>query len=310
LKISIVVRYVEFEKVVETVKSLCIAAAYELPDDVLSALTKAAGKESNPRAAKTLNQLIENARIAAKERIPLCQDTGLAVVFVEQGEEVAVRPPRNTRSRSKLCEGSGGGPVRRSVWRMTEAINAGVADGYEKGYLRKSVVGDPLNKRKNTGSNTPAVIHYALVPGDKLKITIMAKGGGCENKSRFKMFNPTAQVSEIIDWVVDVAREAGADACPPFIVGVGIGGDFEVSCFLSKRALLRNLNDKNPDKFYAKLEKDLLTRINALGLGPQGLGGDTTALAVLVEVAPCHIASLPVAVNIECHSHRHKTAII
>jgi fumarate hydratase subunit alpha len=300
------VRHVEFEKVVETVKSLCIAAAYELPDDVLSALTKAAGKESNPRAAKTLNQLIENARIAAKERIPLCQDTGLAVVFVEQGENVTVRPPRNTRSRSKASEGFGGG--QQAV--IVEAINAGVAAGYEKGYLRKSIVGDPLNKRRNTGSNTPAVIHYTLVAGDKLKITIMAKGGGCENKSRFRMFNPTAGVSEIIDWVVDVAREAGADACPPFIVGVGIGGDFEASCFLSKRALLRKLNEKNPDKFYAKFEKDLFAGINALGLGPQGLGGDTTALSVLVETAPCHIASLPVAVNIECHSHRHKTAII
>ena len=299
-------RHVEFEKVVETVRSLCIAAAYELPDDVLSALTKAAGKESNPRAAKTLNQLIENARIAAEERIPLCQDTGLAVVFVEQGENVTVRPPRNTRSRSKASEGFGGG--QQAV--IVEAINAGVAAGYEKGYLRKSIVGDPLNKRRNTGSNTPAVIHYTLVAGDKLKITIMAKGGGCENKSRFRMFNPTAGVSEIIDWVVDVAREAGADACPPFIVGVGIGGDFEASCFLSKKALLRNLNEKNPDKFYAKFEKDLLAGITALGLGPQGLGGDTTALSVLVETAPCHIASLPVAVNIECHSHRHKTAII
>jgi fumarate hydratase subunit alpha len=285
------VRYVEFEKIVETVESLCIAAAYELPDDVLTALKKAAKKESNPAAAKILNQLVENARIAAQEKIPLCQDTGLAVVFVEQGADVAVKAPHRSKT-------------------LVDAINAGVASGYEKGYLRKSVVGDPLNERRNTGSNTPAIIHWTVVPGGKLKLTIMLKGGGCENKSRFRMFNPTAEKSEIIDWVVDVVKEAGADACPPFVVGVGIGGDFELSCLLSKRALLRSLNKNNTDKFYAGLERDLLFRINSLGLGPQGLGGDTTALAVLVEAAPCHIASLPVAVNIECHSHRHKTAII
>jgi fumarate hydratase subunit alpha len=287
----IAVRYVKFEKVVETVESLCIAAAYELPDDVLAVLKKAARKESNPTAAKILNQLVENARIAAREKIPLCQDTGLAVVFVEQGADVTIKTP----SRNKT---------------LVDAINAGVASGYQKGYLRKSVVGDPLNNRKNTGSNTPAVIHWTVVPGDKIKITVMLKGAGCENKSRFRMFNPTAGKEEIIDWIVDVVREAGADACPPFVVGVGIGGDFEVSCLLSKKALLRNLNNKNADRFYARLEKDLLLRINSLGLGPQGLGGDITALAVLVEAAPCHIASLPVAVNIECHSHRHKTAII
>jgi fumarate hydratase subunit alpha len=285
------VRCVEFEKVVETVESLCIAAAYELPDDVLTALKKAAKKESNPSAARILNQLVENARIAAAEKIPLCQDTGLAVVFVEQGTEVAVKAPHHNKT-------------------VADAVNAGVASGYEKGYLRKSVVGDPLNNRKNTGSNTPAIIHCMVVPGDKLELTVMLKGAGCENKSRFRMFNPTAHKGEIIDWVVDVVREAGADACPPFVVGVGIGGDFEVSCLLSKRALLRNLGDRNADKFYAELEGDLLSRINSLGLGPQGLGGDTTALAILVEAAPCHIASLPVAVNIECHSHRHKTAII
>ena len=169
---------------------------------------------------------------------------------------------------------------------------------------------EPLNKRLNTGSNTPAIVHYEIVPGDRLKLAVMAKGGGCENKSQFKMFRPTADRKEIIDWVVSVVKQAGADACPPLIVGVGIGGDFELSCLLSKKALLRNLNDKNSDKFYAKLEDDLLLAINATGLGPQGLGGDTTAIACMIETAPCHIASLPVAVNIECHSHRHKSAII
>jgi len=284
------VRYIEFEKVAETVESLCISACYELGNDVLAAFEEAVQKESNLAAVKILEKLIENARQAAAESIPLCQDTGLAVVFVEQGSGVAVMADAGKT--------------------LFDAINAGVAAGYEKGHLRKSVVADPLNKRENTGSNTPAIIHHTIVPGDKLKIAVMTKGGGCENKSAFRMFNPTAQRSEIIDWVVDVVRQAGADACPPFVVGVGIGGDFELSCLLSKKALLRDLGRKNNDGFYAKLEADLLWRINALGLGPQGLGGDTTALACLVETAACHIASLPVAVNIECHSHRHKSAVI
>jgi fumarate hydratase subunit alpha len=287
------VRYVEFEKIAETVESLCVAAAYELPDDVLAALEKAAQHESNPRAVKILNQLIENARIARTEKLPLCQDTGLAVVFVEQGADVVVKPAAGERQAT-----------------LFDAINAGVRAGYEKGYLRKSVVADPLNGRKNTDSNAPAIIHHTIVPGEKLKLMFMAKGGGCENKSQFRMFKPTVETEEVIDWIVDVVAGAGADACPPFVVGVGIGGDFELSCLLSKKALLRDLGLSNHDDFCAKLEVDLFAKINALGLGPQGLGGDTTALACLVEPAPCHIASLPVAVNIECHSHRHKTAII
>lgn len=286
-------RYIEFDKIVETVESLCISAGYELPEDVLAALDEAARKESNPKAVKILNQLIENARIAAAEGIPLCQDTGLAVVFIEQGSEVVVRPPAD-----------------RTGTTLIDAVNEAVASGYQKGLLRKSVVAEPLNERKNTGSNTPAIVHLQIVPGDKLKLTLMTKGGGCENKSQFRMFRPTAQKEEIIDWIAEVVGLAGADACPPFVVGVGIGGDFELSCLLSKKALCRNLNQRNSDKFYAELEKDLLTKINTLGVGPQGLGGDTTALAVLIETAPCHIASLPVAVNIECHSHRHKTATI
>jgi len=287
------VRYIEFEKIAGIVESLCVSAAYELPDDVLAALKEAQRKETNSGAAKILNQLIENARIAKEDKIPLCQDTGLAVVFVQQGAGVAVKPAAGDSDTT-----------------LFDAINAGVAAGCEKGYLRKSVVADPLNERRNTGSNTPAIIHHSIVPGDRLKLTVMTKGGGCENKSRFRMFKPTAERKEIIDWVVDVVRQAGADACPPFVVGVGIGGDFELSCLLSKKALCRNLHEKNEDGFYAELEVDLLSAINALGLGPQGLGGDTTALACLVETAPCHIASLPVAVNIECHSHRHKSAII
>ena len=284
-------RYIEFEKIADTVESLCIAAGYELPNDVLTALKEATQKESNPVAVRIIKKLIENARIAKAELIPLCQDTGLAVVFLEQGAQVAVKPTAHDAT-------------------LFDAINAGVKAGYENGYLRKSVVAEPLKERSNTRSNTPAIIHHTIVPGDKLQINFMAKGGGCENKSRFKMFKPTADREQIIDWVVDVVGTAGADACPPLIIGVGIGGNFELSCLLSKKALLRNLRQRNNDEFYAKLEEDLLSAINALGLGPQGLGGDTTALSVLIETAPCHIASLPVAVNIECHSHRHKSAVI
>lgn len=286
-------RYIEFEKIAKEVESLCIAACYELPDDVLAAIEAAAQRESNPSAARILQQLIENANLAGDERIPLCQDTGLAVVFAEQGAETAVKPPADQKQAT-----------------LIDAINVGVACGYEKGFLRKSVVGDPLNTRKNTGSNTPAIIHHEIVGGDKLKLTFMAKGGGCENKSQFRMFKPTAEKEDVIAWVVDVVRTAGADACPPFVVGVGIGGDFELSCLLSKKAMLRNLGEANSDEFYAGVEADLLSQINALGLGPQGLGGDTTALGVMIETAPCHIASLPVAVNIECHSHRHKSVIL
>jgi fumarate hydratase subunit alpha len=287
------VRHIDSQKITDTVESLCTQAAYELPPDVLAALEKAAQNESNPNARQILNQLIENARIAKAESIPLCQDTGLVVVFVEQGSELAVTPPAD-----------------RPQATLFDAINTGVEAAFTEGYLRKSVVADPLNQRKNTGSNTPAIIHHSIVPGDKLKISVMTKGGGCENKSRFTMFEPTAEKDRIIDWVLDVVTQAGADACPPFVIGIGIGGNFELSCLLSKKALLRNIDSANSDKFYDQLEKDLLARINALGLGPQGLGGDTTALACLIETAPCHIASLPVAVNIECHSHRHKSATL
>lgn len=281
-------RTITFEQVRQTVESLCIAACHELPDDVLQAIERAAEKESHPGAAKILCRLIENARIAGQDMIPLCQDTGLAVVFVEQGADVVV---------------AGAGTI-------VDAINEGVAAGYEKGYLRKSIVADPLHRRVNTGTNTPAVIHLSVIPGDRLRLTVMAKGGGCENKSQFRMFRPTADKEQIIDWIVETVRQAGADACPPFIVGVGLGGNFELSCLLSKKALLRRLTEPSGDPLYAEMERQLLERINALGLGPQGLGGDTTALAVLIETAPCHIASLPVAVNIECHSHRHKTAVL
>ena len=286
-------RSIEFEQVSKTVESLCIAACYELPDDVLQAIERAAEAESHPGAARILTQLVENAQIAARDRIPLCQDTGLAVVFAEQGAQVVIASSSHSEAAT-----------------LFDAINDGVRAGYEKGYLRQSIVADPLGARKNTGTNTPGVIHHTVVPGDTLTITMMAKGGGCENKSQFRMFRPTAEADEVADWIVQVVKEAGADACPPFVVGVGIGGSFELSCLLSKQALRRKLSEPHTAESYARLERDLLARINALGIGPQGLGGDTTALAVQIETAPCHIASLPVAVNIECHSHRHKTAIL
>jgi len=281
------VREIEFEKIVEAVESLCISAAYELPEDVAGALERAAATESSASAVGIIREIIENAKIASTERIPLCQDTGLSVVFVEQGADVVI---------------SGG--------TISEAINKGVAAGYEKGYLRKSVVAEPMKSRVNTGTNTPAIIHYSVVGGDELKITLMAKGGGCENKSAFRMFKPTAEKEEIVDWIVGVVASAGADACPPFVVGVGIGGDFELSCLLSKKALLRKIGSSNSDKFYADLEAELLSRINSLGIGPGGFGGDTTALGCMVETAASHIASLAVAVNMECHSHRHKSVTL
>jgi fumarate hydratase subunit alpha len=279
-----------FNEIAAAVEELCIQCAHRLPDDVMEALLRAEAAEGNPRARKTLGLLIENARIAAAETIPMCQDTGLAIVFAEQGSEFAMeQDARGT---------------------IIDAINAGVAAGYEKGYLRKSLVAEPLNRRQNTGTNTPAIVHYSIVPGDRLKITLMAKGGGSENRSQFRMFKPTASAKEIGDWVVEVVKTAGADACPPFVVGIGLGGDFEVSCLLAKKALLRRLGSHHPDPFYAAMEKEILERVNKLNIGPQGMGGDTTALGLAIETAGCHIASLPAAVNIECHAHRHKSVIL
>lgn len=282
-------RTIPFEKIVSEVEKLCIEAGSQLPQDVLAALKQAEKKESNSSAKKILSQLIENAKIAGAQQIPICQDTGLAILFVQLGSQAKLEPDNKT---------------------IIEAISQGVASGYEKGYLRKSVVAQPLNNRKNTGTNTPAIIYTEIVPGTKIKITLMAKGGGCENKSQFKMFLPTDGVETISDWIVQTVAYAGADACPPFVIGVGLGGDFEQCCLLSKRALIRNVDSHNADSFYAQMENRLLQNINSLGLGPAGLGGDTTALAVLIETAPCHIASLPVAVNIECHAHRHASVEI
>ncbi len=277
-------RQIEFEQIANTVKQLCIEAAYNLPDDVLDALKQSYETEQDARAKNILGKLIENARIAQTEQYPLCQDTGLTVIFVEQGCDVILSP-----------KGSN----------LFDAINRGVEMGYEEGYLRKSVVYDPIYQRTNTKTNTPAIIHHEFVAGDKLKISVMLKGGGCENRSQFRMLKPADGEEGVKNFIIETVKTAGADACPPFIVGVGIGGNFEKSCLLAKKALLRKLDSCHNDSYYSKLERYLLSRINNLGIGPMGMGGGTTALAVLIETAPCHIASLPVAVNIECHSHRH-----
>ena len=283
-------RHIEFEQIVDTVGQLCIKAAHNLPVDVIEALQRARASEDHPGARKILEQLLENAEIASQEVYPLCQDTGLTVVFVDQGKDVQVTAPADKASAG-----------------LDEAINAGVSKGYGQGYLRKSIVADPLQDRLNTGDNTPAVIHHRWVDGQKLTLAVMLKGAGCENRSQFRALKPAEGPVGVEDFVVQAVVAAGADACPPFVVGVGIGGDFEKCCQLSKHVLLRALDRDHSDPYYRDMERRLLDRINRLGIGPQGLGGRTTALAVMIETHPCHIASLPVAVNIECHSHRHAT---
>ena len=275
-------RTIAFETIAEAVAQAAIDAARVLPDDVLAALRRARAEETSPVAREILDSLIENARIARDERMPLCQDTGLAVFFVRLGAEARV---------------SGG--------LLTDALNEGVRRGYQRGFLRKSVLGDPL-RRVNTGDNTPAVIHFEPVPGDELTIDFLAKGGGAENMSRAAGLTPAQGRRGVIDFAVETVRAAGASPCPPVVVGVGIGGTLEKAAILAKRALLRPLGEPNADPDLKGLEQDLLREINALGIGPQGFGGDTTALGVHVEAFPCHIASLPVAVNIECHSHRSR----
>jgi len=273
-------RTVEFETIAEAVADAAVDAAFNLPPDVLAGIERARGRETSATAREILDALIENARIARENRMPLCQDCGLAVFFVRLGSEVGIE---------------GGG--------LADAINEGVRRGYERGYLRKSTVRDPL-RRVNTGDNTPAVIHCEPVGGDELTIGFMAKGGGCENMSLVKMLTPAHGRNGVIDLVTETVRQAGGNPCPPIIVGVGIGGTFELAAQIAKKSLLRRLDQHSPDPELAALEEEMLARINALGIGPQGLGGDTTALAVHVETAPCHIASLPVGINIECHSHR------
>jgi len=282
----VIMREIHVDKIVATVKKLCMEANYYLGDDVVQALQQALKTEESPLGRSILAQLIENQQIARSEQIPICQDTGFAVLFVNLGQEVRI---------------TGGN--------LIDAINEGVRQGYIEGYLRKSIVRDPLN-RVNTGDNTPAVVHLEMSPGDRLSITIAPKGGGSENMSEVRVLKPADGLEGVKQFVIDLVRRSGGNPCPPIIVGVGIGGTFEKCAELAKRALLRELGSQHPDPFYANLEKELLSEINKLGIGPQGLGGSTTALAVFIEPYPCHIASLPVAVNIQCHAARHKSAVI
>jgi len=277
---------IKVEDVIKSVKTLCMDANYNLGEDILNALNEAEKKEESPLGKEIIKELKENAKIAREEKLPICQDTGVAVFFIDIGDEVIIK----------------GGNI-------VEAINEGVRQGYREGYLRKSILSDPL-KRINTNDNTPAVIHFNVVPGDKLKIIIAPKGGGSENMSGIKMLAPSEGVEGIKKFVIDRVREAGSNPCPPIIVGIGIGGTFEKAAIISKKALLRPLGSSNPDPFYADLEKELLGKINNLGIGPQGLGGRITALGVHIETYPCHIASLPVAINIQCHASRHKEIIL
>jgi fumarate hydratase subunit alpha len=278
-------KVVKLSQVRDKIKDLVQEANFELQEDVFKVITEMAKKEESPAGKEVFNQMIENARIAREEKLGLCQDTGLAVFAVEIGEDV------------KLDKDEELGSLR-------EAITEGTRLGYAEGYLRKSVVEDPV-RRKNTGTNTPAYIHWELTPGDIFKVTFVAKGGGAENMSAIRMFAPAAGLEGIEDFVVETADKGGSNPCPPIIVGVGVGGNFEYAAWLAKKALMRQpLGSHNADPFYADMEKRLLERINKLGIGPQGMGGRITALAVHVESYPCHIASMPAAVNIQCHSHR------
>ncbi|MGB9005302.1 MAG: fumarate hydratase [Candidatus Aminicenantales bacterium] len=276
---------IKLSKVRDNIKDMVQTANFELQDDVLQVIKDMAKKEESPAGKEVFNQMLENAQIARQEKLGLCQDTGLAVYAVELGEDV--RFDRDDGLAS-----------------LQEAIFEGTRRGYGEGYLRKSVVEDPI-RRKNTGDNTPAYIHWELVPGEAFKVTFIAKGGGAENMSAVRMFAPAAGQEGIEDFVVETADKGSSNPCPPIIVGVGVGGNFEFAAWLAKKALLRRpLGSHNPDPFYADMEKRLLERINKLGIGPQGMGGRITALAVQVESFPCHIASMPAAVNIQCHSHR------
>lgn len=279
-------REIEAAKITDTVKRLCIQANVILPEDVKNCIIKRKSEENWAPAKEILDRIEENFELAAAENVPICQDTGVACVFLEIGQEVHIA----------------GGDI-------TQAVNEGVRQGYAEGYLRKSVVRDPLD-RVNTGDNTPAMIYYDIVPGDKIKITVAPKGFGSENMSQIKMLRPSDGIEGVKAFVLKAVEEAGPNPCPPIIVGVGIGGTFDKAALLAKKALLRETGTPSADPLYAKLEEELLEKINALGIGPQGFGGKTTALAVAVEHYPTHIAGLPVAVNINCHVARHKTEVI
>jgi len=279
-------RIVKSDDITGLVRQMCMDANYNLSCDMRNAIDKAAEKEEAPVGKEILEKIKENYIIAEKKQMPICQDTGMAVFFVDIGNEVYV-------------EGD----------TITESINKGVRLGYTEGYLRKSIVKDPLF-RENTGDNTPAVVHYSFSKGDKIKITIVPKGFGSENMSAIKMFAPSGGVEAIKKFVVETVDKAGSNPCPPIVVGVGIGGDFESCAIMAKKALARDVESSHENKYYSDLEKELLSLINKTGIGPQGFGGKATALGVNIETAPTHIAGLPCAVNISCHASRHLTKIL
>lgn len=272
--------------VTEAVKTLCIEANRNLPEDVFTALQNGKTQEVSPVGQAILEDICHNAELAKKEQMPICQDTGTAVVFVKLGQNVKIE----------------GGL-------LTDAIHEGVRQGYQEGYLRKSIVENPLY-RKNTGDNTPAVIHYDIVEGDTLELTVCPKGGGSENMSRIYMLKPSQGIEGVKEAVLETVQLAGPNACLPMIVGIGLGGNFELSALLAKKALTREIGSRNKDERLYQLEKDLLTLVNQTGNGPQGLGGKVSALAVHIEDYPCHIASLPVAINIGCHVNRHQSILL
>ena len=279
-------REIHASAISDAVKKLCMEANYSIEPDMLRAFDRAIGTERSPAGKHVLQILRDNAELAHTRKMPYCQDTGTVICFVELGQDVHV---------------TGGG--------LADAINEGVRQGYAEGYLRASIVRSPFD-RVNTGDNTPAVVHVDIVAGVAMRLQVMAKGGGCENRSKYKMLTPAEGVDGVKEWILECIRTAGPDACPPLIAGVGVGGNFEKAAVLSKKALFRELGTPNPDPFVDAIEKDVLDRANRLGIGPQGYGGDTTAFGIHILTYPCHITSLPVAVTIECHAHRHKEVML
>ncbi|WP_174614466.1 fumarate hydratase [Virgibacillus ihumii] len=282
----VLVKEIHYSDIVQNVARLCEEANYDLGEDVVTAFQQAVQTETSGAGKEVLNQLIENANIATNNRVPMCQDTGVSVFIVKLGQE---------------CHITGGN--------LYEAINEGVRTGYEEGYLRYSIVDNPINRR-NTGDNTPSVIHTEIVPGNNLEIYMTAKGGGAENMSALKMLTPSDGLEGIKKFILDTVREAGPNACPPLVVGVGIGGNFESCAYLAKKSLFKPVGERNSNQDTAELEEELIRDINSLGIGPQGMGGKTTALDIKIETAPCHIAALPVAVNLNCHASRHKHVVL
>lgn len=279
-------RELEAQKIVDAVAHLCIQANYDIGEEMVDTFNKAMEREESDPGKDVLKQLLENARIAKEESLAYCQDTGFAVFFVELGKDLLIKDMT-----------------------LEEAINEGVRKGYKEGYLRASIVSDPL-RRKNTGDNTPAVIYIKTVEGDQLKILMAAKGGGSENMSRVGMLTPAMGEDGVKDFVIETVSKAGPNACPPLVVGVGIGGTMEMAAILAKRAAVRSINSSHPDEYYAAMEKELEEKCNKLGVGPMGMGGRITVFKVHVETHPCHIASLPVAVNINCHAARHEEVVL